>query len=239
MSFLLLESLKISPIQIDLLDSGGQGLPPLFCASSSSTDHRNCSDSTDLYLLRLTGSSDLNLFFPFLRKPSLTVKLYRDSFLNRRLADQLNYNVYVTDAINDGTNQTRVDIEVNAQSAIGYFRGHIIIEEESTDSTDSPSFSSSAILAIGSIDRRSGVITIQAFIRYANTILYLRPRSGFFGSGHEGSRHSNSYLISLESESFYQMFERQFRHNLKSQQKRSAPIDNRCRELNFYKSDFI
>lgn len=182
------------PIQIQLLNPDASNL---LCSSLLNlTNNKDC--PSDLYYIRLSGF-DVTPMFPFTRET--TLQLYRDPALNRQQRKNTEYNVFVIDQ--DGVDQ-RVDgldmqdNRIPADSTISFFRGHVISSDDNIPN--------SKILAIGYVDSKGGLISLQAFIQHHNSLFYLRPGSD--------ARNANLHFISNENGSmgknFFELFQRQF-----------------------------
>lgn len=155
--------------------------------------------------------------FPFTSET--TLQLYRDPRLNYEQSNHTDYNIFVIDQ--NGVDRVDgldvINERVPDNSKVSFFRGQVVSSEPGVGGGSSQNAPKSEILAIGYIDGKSGLISLQAFIRHHNTLLYLRP-------GHDSSD-QNVHMISNESNSmgtnFFEMFQKHF-HRQKRQYNRSG-----------------
>lgn len=166
------------------------------------------------YYLRLSGQNLASVFPTSLS--SLTVKLSRDLLYNRKLAESLDFDVFM---MNQNGAQVRVDADNKQTTSI--FIGQILPPYSNSSAT------SPEVLAVGLINAKTRSVWLQAFINLGQTFLYIRPQIIKSSS----SSTSNVHIISSESVHFYNLFQMQFRKGASSKRihKRSADnTENRC-----------
>ena len=203
---------KSSLVHIELLNR---------CGASA----RDC--PADFFYLQLSGY-DIAPPFPFSSETIL--RLHRDPLLNRKL--DTDYNIFVIDQNGD---DQRVDgleeHDLPANSQISLFRGQVVSGySNSTANLAATSDPRSTILATGYIDPKTGRISLQAFIRYHDNLLYLRPNSG------NVHRDSNLHIVSNENSSmgtsFFDMFQKQFMLRNKLQKRNAGDeVEKSCRKF--------